>query len=439
MQVLSRKFPIVPQRRGFTLATPPGSCTGLRKRMTIPAQSCGLLLGTAAPGEEPAAARARRIVMTQTPQHSFPNPSHDVLLGPADFIASVPGILGFYPQESAIVVCLLQDTNNGAAYLGPVLRVDLAHTSSMTEMLKDTITDNVLSSLAIVVSRVPNSPLVRDATQELFSAVNAQGRKAIHACWHVSEIAAGTPYCLMFGPAAADLFDAGLSGDWLTGTVASVVAQPTMAPLLAQGALPELDRDDTRTFFDSEANNRSAAGSAFAARAHLRGRKLAQMVNTNPRAVKRELEHACKALTRARPMRFLETDTKARMVEVFANVEDAEIVASMLTQLQLRDCLFATALAHPHSAGAALLALARESEGAIRANALSLWAVVAVKQQLSSWASAALSCAQDEVPDHSLSRMLAGLLRFGEHESVVRSTELGCARMWEELNQAVAN
>jgi len=69
----------------------------------------------------------------------------------------------------------------------------------------------------------------------------------------------------------------------------------------------------------------------------------------------------------------------------------------------------------------------------IRANALSLWAIAAVQLKLASWASVALMCAQEEVPGHSLSEVLLELLRLGEHTSLLRSAELGCAAMWEEL------
>lgn len=384
--------------------------------------------------EEPGQANWRRIHMTQTPQYSSENRSTGALFGPADFIAALPGILGYYPQESAIVVCLLQDDLDGPAYLGPVMRADLCHASRIGDTIKATPLDGVMSFLAIVVSRVPNSQLVRDATEELYALADPDGRALIHACWHVSEIASGTPYCLMFGPAPAELLEAGLGEDWLTGTIASVVSQPTMAPLLAQGALPELDREDTRAFFEPAATGGEETDAvALTRRAYARSRRLRDRVETDPRAALEEIARACKALTTVPDIGFLAADTKLGMREAFPIAVEAEITAAALADRRLRDCLVATALEHPHRAGAGLLAVARGYRGVIRANALSLWAIAAVQLKLASWASVALMCAQEEVPGHSLSEVLLELLRHGEHTSLLHSAELGCAAMWEEL------
>lgn len=372
--------------------------------------------------------------MTQTPQFSSENRSTDALFGPADFIAALPGILGYYPQESAIVVCLLQDDFDGPAYLGPVLRADLCHASRIGETIDATPIEGVMSFLAIVVSRVPNSRLVRDATEELYALTDPDGRPLIHACWHVSEIASGTPYCLMFGPAPAELLEAGLGEDWLTGTVASVVSQPTMAPLLAQGALPELDREGAHAFFEPASPALGDSGvEALTRRAFAQSRRLRDMLVRDRRAVLAELRRACEALAKAPEIGFLAPDVKLGVHDAFPNSRDAEIIAAALADRGLRDCLVATALEHPHRAGAGLLAFARGCRGVIRANALSLWAIAAVKLKLASWANVALICAQEEVPGHSLSEVLLELLRVGEHTSLLRSAELGCEAMWKEL------
>lgn len=394
----------------------------------------GMDPGIDAAGREPGEADGRRIDMTQTPQYPSENRSTDALFGPADFIAALPGVLGYYPQESAVVVCLQQDDLDGPAYLGPVLRADLCHASRIGETIDATPVDGVVSFLAIVVSRVPNSQLVRDATEKLYALASPDGRPLIHACWHVSEIASGTPYCLVFGPAPAELLEAGLGKDWLTGTVASVVSQPTMAPLLAQGALPELGREDAHAFFEiiSPAFGRSDA-ETLTRRAHAQSRRLRDMLVSDRRAALGELKRACEALATAPEVGFLAPDTKLGVRETFPSAHDAEIIAAVLADRGLRDCLVATALAHPHRAGAGLLALARGCRGVVRANALSLWAIAAVKLKLASWASVALICAQEEVPGHSLSEVLLELLRVGEHTSLLRSAELGCQAMWEEL------
>ena len=80
-----------------------------------------------------------------------------------------------------------------------------------------------------------------------------------------------------------------------------------------------------------------------------------------------------------------------------------------------------------------MLTIARAYSGAIRANALSIWAVIAVKLKLSNWATAALESAEDALPNHSLSYILKQLLRAGQHENMLETAALGCDEMWEEL------
>ncbi|WP_284522873.1 hypothetical protein [Corynebacterium aquatimens] len=56
-----------------------------------------------------------------------------------------------------------------------------------------------------------------------------------------------------------------------------------------------------------------------------------------------------------------------------------------------------------------------------------------MKLKLTSWASAALECAQEEIPEHSLSYYLAQLLRAGAHESLIKTALRGCGEAWELL------
>ena len=105
----------------------------------------------------------------------------------------------------------------------------------------------------------------------------------------------------------------------------------------------------------------------------------------------------------------------------------------MLSQPLLRDCLFQAAIRHPKSAATVLLTIARSFDGDIRANALSLWSVIAVRLRLPSWAQAAVDAAQEEMPAHSLSDLLHQLLRMGAHEKILDSALAGCEEVWDDL------
>ena len=372
--------------------------------------------------------------MTYTPQPPWQNiPTDYTLSGTGDFIASIPGLLGYFPQESAIVVTLELDEHAGAACIGQVLRTDVGDAEQVAAMASMAPAGPALAHLGLVVSRIPDSMLVRDAVKALYTATDIRGKAVVDACWHVSEIAAGTPYCLLFGPAASEIAQAGLSRDLLSGTVSSIITQPTMEPLIAQGALPELDKDDTRSFFDCFKPGEGRATHPEATRARRRGKRLVQQLAVTPDTVRAEVSRACAVLVQAPELPFVGSGKRARPAEVVGNAVDLETVVAVLSQPLLRDCLFQTAICNPRSAASVLLAIARSFDGEIRANALSLWGVIAVRLRLTSWAQAAIDAAQEAMPEHSLSDILHQLLRMGAHEKILDSALAGCDEVWGDL------
>lgn len=360
------------------------------------------------------------------------------LSGPADFIASLPGVLGYYPQESAVIMSLWLD-ESGVPVLGPVLRTDVCHASKLQDAMDEVDTQNAIGHLAVVVTRIPNSGLALDAVEALYALKDAEGLALIDVCWHVSEIAPGTPYSLVFGPPPAELVTAGFGEDWVGGTVASVMLQPTMGALLAQGALPELRRDDTRAFFDASCREDRETAASRAPRCYRMGDDAIERLNADTgtstgAGVARSLAlEACVDLASAPPHPLVGGAEHLRFDDVFTSPEQMERIATMLTRSQLRDSLFNTVLDHPKEAGAVMLTIARNFAGVIRANALSVWAVIAVELKLTNWASVALMCAQEEVPGHSLSYILEQLLRSGEREGLLLSARSGCDATWKDV------
>ena len=318
-------------------------------------------------------------------------------------------------------------------FLGPILRTDLCHTARITEYASSTTTELTAARLALVISRIPDSPLVADAVFELGAARATTGLPLIDACWLASEIATGTPYTTLFGPDNPVLTEAGLPDNVAGGTISSVVAQPTMAPLLALGALPELDREHTRSFFDACGPIGCMPDSRTLASIYGRGQRLVDALSSDPGNARAEVQRACDVLRTATAGPFIGDEAWSTSRDLSAATHDLEHVAAVLTRNPLRDSLIATALDHPFSAGAVLVDIARNYNGVIRCNALCIWALIAVKLKLTSWASAALECAQEEIPEHSLSYYLAQLLRAGAHESLIKTALRGCGEAWELL------
>ncbi|AWB84157.1 DUF4192 domain-containing protein [Corynebacterium liangguodongii] len=367
--------------------------------------------------------------------------SQQPLTGPSDIIAALPGIFGFYPQESTVIVGLLSDgftfaNGKTSAVLGPVMRADIAHTHHMLPALLHTPGGQCEAYYAVIVTRIPDSELVSRTTELLSSLRSPQGGPLIDACWHVSEIAHGTPYTLVFGPNEEQRQASGLGKDWAGGTVSSVASSPAMEQLLSNGGLPELGREEAFAFFDPFDPEPEGHPDYDPPAARALGNQLAAAYRDGEFGVWEDFAERCAIIheAMARPV-ITECEADA---SVFACPGDGVELAAMLSRRCGRDALIVDALASPLSAATALAWVAKAYSGEIRANALSLWAIIATERKLSSWAIIALTCAQLEEPGHSLSEMLLTMLHNGMHDELVETAAAGCAMTWEAIDPATA-
>lgn len=376
------------------------------------------------------------------------NAANSSLFGPSDIIAALPGVLGFYPQESVVVLGILPDSQDaGGLQLGPVVRVDLARLDALVENLKtDTsqylLGDDVLAYLGIIVSRIPDSDLVIGATERLRYLEEETGFK-IDLCWHVSEIAQGTPYTLLFGPSEVSDGEYTLSASLISGSVASVISSPSMRPYVEQGILPELDRGDTFEYFEPIDTESVHVAKEIQEKTRKNGLRLLKDLwessiqeqgKSSAQLAKHEIENTIDDLLRSPESCLIgqrDVPPPSEMSEPMRNA--LEGLAALLTHALLRDTLIPAILKHPKRVAGPLLFLARHAEGTVRANALALWAIVAVRCELGSWAGVALQCAMQEMPDHSLSDVLLQLLAIGQYEGLLHAVQEGGEAVWMQL------
>ncbi|SDL77243.1 protein of unknown function [Corynebacterium mycetoides] len=370
--------------------------------------------------------------MTHTPES---------LHGPSDIIAALPGIFGFYPQESTVVVGLYPPEHaGGAVRLGPVMRADLCHTHHILPALTDTPGGDCVAFYAIVISRIPNSQLVADTKEALFNFADGEGIPLIDACWHVSEVAEGTPYTIVFGPSPAQLAAGGMGPEWMQGTVSSVASSPSMVSLLRNGGLPELDRADTFRFFepwgDAVRGHPDYDPDEVGARAAELAQACELACDADRRTAAGIIEEGCALLHDVAERPLIQPLECTNRTRVFGLEGDATEIAALLSVKRARDAMIIDALASPLRAATAFLWVAKAFRGDVRANALTLWATVATARNLNSWAVVALTCAQEEVPGHHLSLMLLTMLNHGMQEKLVESAVSGCALSWADLDPA---
>lgn len=392
---------------------------------------------------EPQLTRHSLIVMDTQPQPNetnqpasgnLPEQGHTALCSPSHLIATIPGSLGYFPNESVVLINVYSHpAADQALDIGTYLDADVGNTESIQRALQLIPVGRHVATFAVIVTRVPDSQMVAVAVEGLRRAADEFG-EIVEACWIVSEVADGTPYHLVFGPgicSARNLW--GWDDTYQCGTVSSIVAAEPMRPLIDQGALPELHKDELFAHFDPVSTPDARKCQALAPSAYRQGGELMDLVDVAPALARERLERACDIFFGAPNTSVIDNDGSLIIADVFTCAEDVELLASVLSRNALRDCLIVDALNHPRAAAAVLLTIARNFSGRIRANALCLWAMVAVSLGLTGWASAALASAQMEVPGHSLSGLLASVLGIGQGHALLELCRQGCADTWAGL------
>lgn len=360
---------------------------------------------------------------------------------PATIIATIPGTLGFYPQESVVVIGLVPDSERaGELVLGPVLRADLTHAGELADFLGTAPVDGCVAFLGVLVTRMPESESAREAIRELDGLNRPSGEPLVDVLWHVSEIAQGTPYTMLLGPDPAEMARQWPQLNWGNGVVASVVNSPAMRAMRYNGTLPALNRADTFEYFqpDTGTGKVKVGGkridtAEFANNARRRADMLRRQIDRGGSAPGEAVRTAMRALKEAPAHPLVGVDERAGLDAIFDDADDVFALATVLSRSLLRDCVIGTAVRYPERSATALLGIARAFDGVIRANALSLWAIVAISRGLSSWASAALATAQEDVPQHSMSAICLEILAAGQQQQLVTTILDGCELACAEI------
>ena len=346
---------------------------------------------------------------------------------PSNIIATIPGTLGYYPQESVIVIGLVPDDEDPhRPVLGPVLRADIVHAHHVRKAIATHLNGACLTYFALIVTRIPDSDSARSAIAELESIQCGGGHPLIGFCWAVSEIAQGTPYQMVFGPEVAPN-----CSEWERGIIGSVIASPAMQAMRDNGTLPALTREDTFAFFDCVqecCTNKKVAKTAQAltVAARKESDELCRKLDCGESGSAEVVRAAGQALRSVQPLPLVGDDAHPTLEQLFKDEDELRALVVSLMRAPLRDCLIGQAIDHPETAATALITVARNFRGVIRANALSLWALVAISRGLSSWASTALACAQEEMPQHSMSAICLQVMATGQQQQLVTTILEGC-------------
>lgn len=339
------------------------------------------------------------------------------LLGtPGEILANVPGILGFYPEESLVLATFFRKGDTAHHTLGPVLRVDLDDVDLLPDIA--TALEPVEPDLifAFIITADSSSIHVDLMAERLFEA-GEQERIGVTACWITTGIFSGEPYHLAFGPAPGKLTYQGaeLPG-WTEGRIPPVVQAAATRKMLEAGQLPEPNRTEAYSHFRRGNPNAGAREiMQMQNRSLLRSGEIMRALEraNDGRAYRSTLSFFADLLDQADP------DSSPAGQSLLADVWMLSDVASYLHTALLRDSVIHLCVERPHAAMELLLATARTFDGVVRSNALCLYALSALSVGLPARAVTAVTTALEVSPGHSLSTLLCQGLREGRGRTMV--------------------
>lgn len=316
--------------------------------------------------------------------------------------ALIPSVIGYYPTNS-LVVMNFDIADDHALIMGPMLRTDLGTLTH--DDLVDAIT--MYSSISdIVLCLIVGDERTIDAGvyDEL---VDAERHGYIAGVWRTNTIAEGEAFtqCVPETDTPID------------GTIASVMANPMAHHLISKGVLPEVNRDTLLGYFAYAGRNEDMARLERAATTIARTASTMLRDKHDPTMMASLVEAAAHTIENAP-----EDDLLPDIVTVpDAHIDEVELTALMacIGTSRGRDALALTLLDHPRRASHVLLSIAIHMRGEIRANALCLWALIAVGEQLGSIAHIALETAAQEVPGHNLTRLLTQVIDAGMYNQLM--------------------
>lgn len=336
---------------------------------------------------------------------------------PGDLIANIPGILGFFPTESIVFTAMFQEGQSTRYNLGPVVRIDVHELDLLPEVgaaLQSVEADLIF---AFVISEKVTSTAIEKTVDKLFTTAEA-GIIDITACWLTAGIYSGENYQLAFGPQPEDLTTTcSAMSQWEHGRVAPVTQAVATQNLLEHGQLPEANRRDAYAAFDRESpilNEDEIWDLALQAKEWADSTLHGIQYHPHGVAFDAALEEFEQIIQRARS-----EQAGDRLATLMERPELLRDTASYLTSVLLRDAILHHCACDPDTAADLFLAVAKTFDHTIRANALCLYSLAAIKLNLGMKAIPALDAALASHPEHSFSGLLRHGLLDGQFDSMI--------------------
>lgn len=342
------------------------------------------------------------------------------IVTPGDLIANVPGLFGFYPTDSLILLSF--DRQPRSLRLGPVVRVDLGELTNV-DAARDVFgflrpTDRVIA--AVIVSRDVCG--IDNATDILVELHRCDAWRVL-GIWSVARIAAAEAYELEYSALADPPLD-----DWEVGELPEIVTAQTMRTLSESGELPELSRGEAVAYFKQPVDARVAH--AFGEAAAALARRLSEVIRAGGPSAQAALD-------------FLVDQTREAIVAMrdavgeeridMRQVQGSDVVAAALCDTFLRDLVVGVLLTEPRATNTLMRALAGILRGAARANALCIFVLSAPAAGRAHRVVGALAAAKEADSGHRLTQLIAGAQAYADADEVARRVREASLQTVESL------
>lgn len=352
-------------------------------------------------------------------QQNNTSKSASVLGTPGDLIANIPGILGFFPTESVVFAAMFQERTTTRYTLGPVVRIDVDELHLLTDVGKALEAVDADLIFSFVITEKAASIEIEEIVEELFVTAES-GIIDITACWITTGIYSGENYQLAFGPTPDEINSTctGLS-EWEHGRVSPVTQAAATRNMLEHGHLPEINRSDAYAAFDRGNRFLTPEGIGdLSAQAKAMGDDILQAIRNEPdgSAYDAALDEFSNIILRARtPRRRSSVNVLLQRPGLLRDT------AAYLTSVLLRDSVLHHCASNPALAADLFMAVAKTFDGAVRSNALCLYALAVINLNLGMKAIPALDAALADNPGHSFSGLLRHGLIEGQFDSMVNA------------------
>ncbi|KQB84275.1 DUF4192 family protein [Corynebacterium oculi] len=171
-----------------------------------------------------------------------------------EILANIPGILGFYPQNSLVLAFFERDDDTRSVSLGPLARFDLDGAIQQLTEDRDKFTAwTEALDLDVVAAYVITDDMVEaDAVAHFLCSEDSPLHSEVLAVIQTSEITAGTAWCAMYLHSNSREPQAGRISDISTSAALRQMVNDT-------GELPALSREEIETRLNSTEHGISAA------------------------------------------------------------------------------------------------------------------------------------------------------------------------------------